>query len=118
MERSPHYMRLFIATAGAVNSVAFVTFYSMLMAPIVQARVHFRFEQLPMLTQCVFHYSWFALIVPLSLLIVGVRFLREKKVGVGFETVVGCQWLFAFLWLTICLLVWLLPEVPFADVIH
>jgi hypothetical protein len=118
MERSPHYVRLFIATAGAVSSVVFVALYSMLMPPIVWARVHFRLEQLPKLTQCLFHYSWYALIVPLSLLIIGICFLRMKKVGVVLETVVGGQWLFAFLWLTFCLLAWLLPEVPYGEPIH
>lgn len=118
MERSAYYIRLFISTAGAMGSVVFVAGYSFLMAPIVQARSQVRLEHWPALTQWIFHYSWFALLVPLSLFILGIYLLRGKKVGVMFEALVDCQWLFALLWLACCLLVWLLPEVRIGDVIR
>jgi hypothetical protein len=118
MERSTYYIRLFIATAGAVSSVLFVAGYSFFMAPIVRARSHLPLEQFPGLTQCFIHYSWFALVVPLSILILGIYLLRKQKIGAMFEALVGCQWLFALLWLACCLLVWLFPEVPNGDFIR
>ena len=118
MERAPQYIRLFFATAGALSSVVFVAGYSFLMAPIIRVRIHHRFEAFPMVTEYFLHYSWYALVIPLIVLILGVGVLRAKKVGVMFEILVGCQWLFTFLWPALCLFAWLLPEVPYSDTIH
>ena len=116
MERSPHYIRLFIATAAAVTSVVFVALYSFLVTPIVQVRVHLRLGAFPLFAQWLYHYGWYALVVPLSFLILGISVLRRKKAGAVFEAAVGCQWLFALLWLAFCLLVWLLPEIPYSEI--
>jgi len=110
MERSPYYVRLFIAVAGAASSVAFAAAYSSLMAPIIRARVHYVVQSLPLLTYSFQHYSWYALVVPLSLLMVGMSLLHRKKTGSAFEIVVGGLWLFSLLLVMLCLLVWLLPE--------
>ena len=112
MERSLHYVRLLIAVAGAASSVAFVAAYSSLMAPIVRARVHYVVQHLPLLTYAVQHYAWFVIVVPLSLVIAGIMLLHRKKMGALFEVVVGGLWLFSLLWIMLCLLVWLLPELP------
>ncbi len=112
MDRSPSYIRLFIATAAAVISVAFGVAYSALMTPIIRYRVHYVDQQLPLLTYSVQHYPWIAIAVPLSLLGAGIVILRGEKTRVKFEFVVGGQWLFALLWIAFCLLVWLLPEMP------
>jgi hypothetical protein len=110
MERPPHYVRLYIAVTGAVSSVAFVAAYSSLMAPIIRSRVHYVVQQLPLLTYSILHYAWCALVVPLCLLIAGIILLQRNKTGSVFEMVVGGLWLFSFVWVMFCLLVWELPE--------
>src|ERR1044071_1145207 len=118
MEHSPKYIRLFCATAGAVSSVAFAAAYSALMAPIIRERVHYVVQSLPLFTYSFQHYAWYALVVPLSFLIAGIKLLQRSKTGVAFEMVVGCQWLFALIWLACCLLVWLLPQAPYSDILR
>jgi len=112
MKHSPHYVCLFIATAGAVSSVVFAVAYSFLMTPIIRERVHYVDQQPPLLTYSLQHYAWYALVFPLGLLMAGIRLLRRKKTGGAFEMVVGGQWLFSVLWVMFCLLVWLLPQLP------
>jgi hypothetical protein len=118
MKYSPKYMPLFIATAAAVVSVVFAAFYSFLMTPIIRDRVHHVDQSLPLSTYCFQHYASYALVVPLSCLMVGITLLNRKKTGVAFEMAVGCQWLFALLWLACCLLVWLLPELSYGEEIR
>jgi hypothetical protein len=118
MERSPHYIRLFIATAAAVTSVVFSAFYSSLMTPIIRDRNHYVTQQLPLATYFFQHYAWYALVVPLSFLILGFSVLQRKKTGAVFEAAVGSQWLFAFVWLACCLLVWLFPELRYSEFIR
>jgi hypothetical protein len=118
MGHSPQYVRLFIATAGAVSSVAFAAACSFLMTPIIRDRVHYVVQTLPLVTYAFQHYAWHALVVPLSLLMAGIMLLRRKKTGVAFEMVVGSQWLFSLLCVICCLLVWLLPELSYSETIR
>src|ERR1039457_6381660 len=118
MEHSANYIRLFIATATALVSVVFAALYSFLMTPIIRDRVHHVVQQPPFSTYCFEHYAWYALVVPLSCLMVGITLLHRKKTGIAFELAVGFQWLFALLWLACCLLVWLLPELSYGEFIR
>ncbi len=118
MERSPSYIRLFIATAAAVFSVAFVAAYSSLMPGIIRGTLHVKIQQFPLLTECLSEKSWYALMVPLCLLMYGVILLRRQRSQAGFEIVVGCQWLFALLWVLFCFLAWILPQAAYQEIIR
>ncbi len=118
MQPSPSYVRLFIATVAAVFSVAFVALYSSLMPGIIRGRHNIRIEQLPLLTECLFEKSWYALTVPVCLLVCGAVILRRNKARAGFEIVVGCQWLFALLWVLFCFLAWILPQAAYQEIIR
>jgi hypothetical protein len=109
------YVRLLVATAGAVASAVFVGIYSRLSVPVVIARDHLRLEQFPQFTQWLAQFCWYALLIPTCFLASGVLVLNTWKNKAAFELVVGCQWLFALLWFAAGLLVWLLPQIPYGE---
>jgi hypothetical protein len=111
MLTSPRFIRLSVATMGCISSVVFVALYSRVATPIAVAREHLEFDQLPQLTQWLAKYCWFGLLVPAALFTAGVFSVVGSKRRSAFELIVGCQWLFAFLWFAICLFIWLLPQI-------
>lgn len=115
METSPGYIRLFVATAGAVGSVVFVAVYSRLYTSVVVVREHLQPDQFPAFTQWLVQFRWLALLAPVCILGAGIFALKRSSKAVALEVAVGCQWLFAFLWLLWCFFVWLLPQLPYAE---
>ena len=118
MRHKRQYIQLFIATAGGLITVAFVTLYSLLIAPIICVRQHLRYEQFPAFCSLLLHYSWCAILVPIVLLVLGIILLRGRRPSSWFEAVVGAQWLFALAWFAFCLLTWALPEAPYQEIIR
>jgi len=124
MERSAPYLRLAVATLAAAMAVLFVAGYCGLALIVVPARVHLHLKPddlmrwLPGCTHYVVHYRWYASFVPVFFCSFGLFALRRWGNKAAFEVAVGCQWLFVVLWPALCLLAWMLPEIPFVDVIH
>ena len=118
MERSVLYIRLVVATIAAAASVLFVALYSLLSLILVPGRVHVYLKPddlihwLPRCTQFMVHYCWYAFSAPALLFAFGAFALHRWKNRAAFELAVGCQWLFAIVWFALCLLAWLLPEIP------
>ena len=115
------YIRLLVATAGAFGSTLLVAIYSYGAVRIFEhlaAKIrrfesqHELLEWLPLPTQILVQYRWFALLIPACLLTFGICVIHRWKNRAAFELVVTCQWLFALLWLAFCLLGWLAPYIP------
>ena len=111
MERTALYIRLFVATTAAIASSVFVWVYTLTSMGIVRARLGKEFRGFPGATQAVADLSWYPVIIPVVLFASGILVIHRWKNKAAFELIVGCQWLFAFLWLIYCLLVCLLPEI-------
>lgn len=111
-------IRLVFATVGATASVAFVALYSQVALAVVPSRIedfhawNDLIRWLPTYTQWVVHCGFYAVLLPAVLLLVGILALLKWKSEAVLEIAIGCQWLFAFIWATICLFVWMLPEIP------
>jgi hypothetical protein len=112
MKHQSLFIRLFVATFAATVSAAFVAIYSKLSVFVVIARDHLHFHSFPPCTQWIANFCWYALLIPVCLLAAGFFVLTRWKSKAAFEMVVGCQWLFALVWLLCGLLAWLLPQVP------
>jgi|ERR1017187_2987569 hypothetical protein len=118
MERSVLYTRLVVATAAAAASALFVALYSLLSLIVLPGRVHVYLKPddlmrwLPACTRFMVHYCWYAFSAPALLFAFGAFALHRWKNRAAFELALGCQWLFAIVWFALCLLAWLLPEVP------
>lgn len=116
MERSALYIRLVVATTASAASVLFVAFYCLLSLCVVPKRIHVKpddlMEWLPGFTQYVVACRWYACFVPAFFCAFGVFALNRWKNRAAFEVAVGCQWLFAIIWTGLCLLAWMLPEIP------
>src|SRR4051812_40735455 len=113
MERAVLYIRLVVATTASAASALFVAIYCVFSLCLVPSRVHV--NMLPMLTQYVVACRWYALFVPASLCAFGVFALQRWKNRAAFEIAVGCQWLFVVIWSALCLLAWMLPEIPYME---
>jgi hypothetical protein len=115
MKHPPLYIRLLVATVASTVSVAFVAIYSRLSVFVVIARHHWHFDDFPRYTQWLTNFRWYALFIPACLLVAGLFVLTRWKSKAAFELVVGCQWLFALVWLLCGLFGWLLPELPYRE---
>ncbi len=111
MEPLALYIRLFIATVAAVGSSIFVAVYTPITMDAVRMRLAMPLESFPKATLSLANCGWYSLFVPACLLVLGMFVMHRWKSKAAFEFVVGCQWLFAFLWLTYCLFACLLPEI-------
>jgi hypothetical protein len=118
MERPAYYIRLFVATLAAIGSSLFVWVYTPTSMGIVRARLGKEFIVFPGATQALADWSWYPVLIPIILLISGILVIHRWKSTAAFELVVGCLWLFAFLWLVYCLLVCILPEIPMIIKLH
>jgi hypothetical protein len=118
MERPAHYIRLFVATLAAIVSSLFVWVYTPTSMGIVRVRLGKEFRGFPGATQALADWSWYPVLIPIVLLISGIFVMHRWKSAAAFELVVGCLWLFAFLWLVYCLFVCMLPEIPMVSPLH
>jgi hypothetical protein len=116
MERPALYIRLIIATIAAVGSAVFVAFYAPLSMTIVRSRMPDSLgKPFPDGTQALANCGWYPLLIPILLLASGISVIHLWKNKAAFDLVIGCQWLFALLWLEYCLLMCLLPEIPLIE---
>jgi len=118
MERPAHYIRLFVATLAAIGSSIFVWVYTPTSMGIVRVRLGKEFRGFPGATQALADLAWHPLIIPVIFLASGIFVIHGWKNKAAFELVVGCQWLFAILWVLYCLLVCLLPEISEVSPLH
>jgi hypothetical protein len=118
MERLALYIRLFIATVAAIGSTAFVVVYTRLYMSIDGPKLKLQHTDFPGATKFVADYGWHIFVIPVCFLFFGVFVIHRWKSKAAFELVVGCQWLFAFLWLAFCLLVCLLAEIQTITPMH
>jgi hypothetical protein len=122
MERSALYIRLVVATTASAASALFVAIYCFLSLWTVPSRFHVKLDDLmrwlPRLTQYVVACRWYAFFVPAFLCAFGVFALHRWKNRAAFEVAVGCQWLFVVIWSALCVLAWMLLDMPQSGTTH
>jgi hypothetical protein len=126
MTRPALYIRLIIATIAAMASAVFVWAYTPTSMQIIRGRLGKGFVGFPRVTEFIAGLSWHPILIPAILLIIGIFIIHRSKSAAAYELVVGCLWLFAFLWLAWCLFVCTLSEIqmisplygPSSDSIH
>lgn len=126
MTRPSLYIRLIIATLAAMASAVFVWVYPPTSMGTIRSRLGKGFVGFPRVTEFTAGLSWHPILAPAFLLIVGIFVIHRWKSAAAFELVVGCLWLFAFLWLVWSLFVCMLPEIqtlspllgPSSDSLH
>jgi hypothetical protein len=118
MERLALYIRLFVATVAAIGSSVFVWVYTPTSMGIVRLRLGHEFKSFPWATQALADWNWHPVFIPIVLLVSGILVIHRWKNKAAFELVVGCLWLFAFLWFIYCILVCLLPEIAMITPLH
>jgi len=113
VQRSEHYIRLLVATFAAIGSSIFVWDYTPMSMAIVRMRLGKDFKGFPGAAEI-----WHPLLIPVVFLLFGIFVIHGWRNKTVFELVVGCLWLYAFLWVLICLLLCLLPEIPMIESLH
>src|SRR5450432_1988749 len=100
MERAALYIRLIVATIAAVVSSVFVWVYTADSIGVIRARLVGK-EFFAGGMQTLADWSWHPVLIPIALLVFGILIIHRWKNKAAFELVIGCLWLFAFLWLLI-----------------
>ena len=118
MQRSEHYIRLLVATLAAIGSSIFVWVYTPTSMSIVRVRLGKEFKGFPGATEMLANCGWHPLLIPVVFLLFGIFVIHGWRNKAVLELVVGCLWLYAFLWVLICLLLCLLPEIPMIESLH